>query len=65
MYFLTELLCNTIWESVRERQREAPVEIFLQQAQIPNLTQIIVVNRTIRIRNCSFDGLLFFKIQLT
>jgi len=52
-------------ECERDRQREAPVEIFLQQAQIPNLTQIIVVNRTIRIRNCSFDGLLFFKIKLT
>ena len=52
-------------ECERDRQREAPVEIFLQQAQIPNLTQIIVVDRTIRICNCLFDGLLFFKIQLT
>jgi len=52
-------------ECERDRQREAPVKIFLQQAQIPNLTQIIVANRTIRIRNCSFDSLLFFQIPLT
>ena len=61
---LTEFLHNTIWESVREIDREVTVEIFLQRAQIPKLMQIIVVNRIIRIRNCSFDGLYYsFKYQ--
>jgi len=50
--------------SVREIDREVTVEIFLQRAQIPKLMQIIVVNRIIRIRNCSFDGLYYsFKSQ--
>ena len=48
---------------MREIEREMPVEIFLQHAQIPKLMQIIVVTRIIHICNCSFDGLLFFQIS--